>query len=168
MRSLLILLALTSAASADTKKPSANAAKGVAVAWAKAMIDLDATNPKAAQLDRLAKLTGTPFRSFIYDDKAHCDATVTERDKLADTLACIRGTSASILPLKPYTPAVLKELWADLRDRKPEIEKLAKTHVLLAHFERGEDLVEFAVVAVTADPDGTPRVAAVIAGSLTK
>jgi hypothetical protein len=167
---LATVLALAVVAHADTKKPlKPEAAKAAAVNFAKSVINIDDTHPKAAELAAAAKYATTPFRIYADDqDKAACDATATDKEKLDDALVCLRKSPAGLLPLKPYTPAILKELWNDLRDRKAEIEKLAKTHTLLVHESRGEDIYDLAIIAVTADASGNAKVAAVFSGQITK
>jgi hypothetical protein len=167
---LAVLAVLAPAAHADSKKPlKPDAAKAAAVNFAKSVINIDDTHPKAAELATAAKYAITPFRLYtLNNDKAECDATAADKEKLDDALVCLKKNPASLLPLKPYTAAVLKELWADLRDRKAEIEKLAKTHTLLVHESANDGVHELAIVAVTADADGTAKVAAVFSGYLTK
>jgi hypothetical protein len=159
LRAITILVLLVGVAVAG--KPSAAKAKVALDAWTKAL--------SASEKDHapVAKLTSTPFRIVVDDNQEiACDTTVTDRGKLADALVCARK-AATGGKFKPYTAKALKTLWGEMRGKKAEIEALAKTHVLFVHDESGEDVHEFAIVAVTADADGTVRVAAVFSSYLT-
>jgi hypothetical protein len=146
------------------KKPKPAAAKLAVEKWAKAMSQIDPEKP--ASFAAATAMTSVAFRAVMMDEEhMACDVTVTERDQLASTLACVRG--APYHNTKPYSPKILKELWMAMRDHKGEIEKLARTHLLFQHNESGADVHELVIIAVTQDDDGVARVAAIFAQRIT-
>jgi hypothetical protein len=166
MRAILVVVVLALATDADAGKPKAAAAKAALDGFAKALIKGEAG--KQATFEPVAKLTSLPFRILVDDgDGVKCDTTVSDRAKLVAALECARESSATA-PFKPYSAKVLKNLWGKVRDAKPEIEALAKTHVLYVHEATGEDVSELAIVAVTSDADATARVSHVFSSYLTK
>src|SRR5262245_36883438 len=150
----------TSAARAD--KPSLAAGKKAVNAWQKAMVN--GQNAKPPNFDAAAKLTMVPFHVVVIGDN-QCEQTAEDAGKLAAALACANN-GPGVNALKPYTPKALKKM-PMLKEYTAEIEKLAKTHLMLLRDEDGIDVSEFAIIAVSADGK-ILKVAAIFGGTFTR
>lgn len=146
-------------------KPKAGPAKAAAVAWVKASFKVDADKP---DFTALAATTGDNFRVFVIHEQPDgvCEATVTDRAKLNEALACVRKTNALSDRLKAWNKKDLKKLWGDMREHADEISALAKDNLLFTHYEEGEGIVVLSIVAVGTGADKKPHVTAVFAQEL--